>query len=409
MRPIPSAILVLLLALPVEAAGEPAKPRPYALTPQEAREGWIELFDGESTYGWTATDGGQWTIFDGMMAPPADKPGPLVTTTAFGDYEVKIQYQHARNSAPQLLLDCDARGREVTPGGEVHLALQPKTWTELTVRAEGAQVDERSQSLGGLVRIGSRSHHSRTGRSGHLALKGPGLVIRSIKLRPLGTNPIFDGKTLRGWKEIPGKKSKFTVTKEGWLNVKDGPGDLQTEGQWADFVLQLDCKTNADKVNSGVFFRCIPGAYKQGYEAQILNQFMAEPKLEYNVEEYDPQTHQLMAKKKMKSPAVDFGTGGIYNRMPARKGVAKDHEWFKMTIAAHGRHIAVWVDGVQVSDWTDNRPINDNPRKGCRLEKGAISLQGHDRHTDISFRNIQIAELAKAPPLQPAAPAPPKP
>ena len=56
--------------------------------------------------------------------------------------------------------------------------------------------------------------------------------------------PLFNGKDLTGWKEFPGKKSKFTVTTEGWINLKDGPGDLQTEGQWADFVLQLECISN---------------------------------------------------------------------------------------------------------------------------------------------------------------------
>ena len=35
----------------------------------------------------------------------------------------------------------------------------------------------------------------------------------------------------------------------------------------------------------------------------------------------------------------------------------------------------------------------DNARNGCRLEKGPISLQGHDPTTDLSFRNLRIAEL----------------
>jgi hypothetical protein len=67
-----------------------------------------------------------------------------------------------------------------------------------------------------------------------------------------------------------------------------------------------------------------------------------------------------------------------------------------MTVVADGRHIATWVNGVQTVDWTDNRPPKDNARNGCRLEKGAISLQGHDPTTDIDFRNLRIAELPKA-------------
>ena len=66
-----------------------------------------------------------------------------------------------------------------------------------------------------------------------------------------------------------------------------------------------------------------------------------------------------------------------------------------MTVAAAGRHLATWVNGVQVVDWTDNRPLVNNARNGCRLEKGPISFQGHDPTTDLNFRNIRIGELAK--------------
>jgi hypothetical protein len=64
-----------------------------------------------------------------------------------------------------------------------------------------------------------------------------------------------------------------------------------------------------------------------------------------------------------------------------------------MTIVAHGNHIATWVNGVQVTDWYDHRPKSDNARTGCRLEGGHISIQGHDPTTNLSFRNLRIAEL----------------
>jgi hypothetical protein len=235
-------------------------------------------------------------------------------------------------------------------------------------------------------------------RVGHLALSGNGVIFRNVKLRPAGMAPLFNGKDLTGWKVFEGKgrKSKFTVTREGWLNVKDGPGDLQSTGQWADFVLQLECLSNGKHLNSGVFFRCIPGEYQQGYEAQIRNQFTDKPTQTYTVQEYDLKTHKPLGKKKVRSPAVDYGTGAIYRRMPARRGVAKDHEWFTLTLVAHGRHMATWVNGVQVVDWTDNRPAADNARNGYRAEKGPLSLQGHDPTTDLSFRNLRVADLAPA-------------
>ncbi len=53
------------------------------------------------------------------------------------------------------------------------------------------------------------------------------------------------------------------------------------------------------------------------------------------------------------------------------------------------------MNGIAVVDWTDNRPLKDNARNGCRLEKGNISLQGHDPTTDLLFRNLRIAEMGK--------------
>src|SRR5205823_194330 len=170
--------------------------------------------------------------------------------------------------------------------------------------------------------------------AGHIALSGNGIIFRSVKLKPIGAQPLFNGKDLTGWKKYEGDakraKSTFAVSPEGWLTIKDGPGDLQTTGQWSDFVLQLDCKTNGKNLNSGVFFRCRPGEYQNGYEAQIRNQFTREPTQAYTVEEYDPQTHRLLGKKKVMATAVDYGTGAIYRRQPARKEAARDHEWFTL-------------------------------------------------------------------------------
>jgi hypothetical protein len=232
---------------------------------------------------------------------------------------------------------------------------------------------------------------------GAIAIRGPGARFRNIRLKPLETKALFNGKDLTGWKKFdadPKKaKSDFSVAKEGWIHLKDGPGDLQTEKEWGDFILQIECFSNGDRLNSGVFFRCRPNEYQNGYEAQIHNGFTEKAEKEYAIEEFDPETHKLKDTKKVKYQAMDYGTGGIYRRMPARRSVAKDKEWFTMTVAAQGRHIATWVNGIQVVDWTDNRPEADNARNGCKLGKGPISLQGHDATTDLRFRNINIVEL----------------
>lgn len=219
------------------------------------------------------------------------------------------------------------------------------------------------------------------------------IIVKSMLLRPLGLQSIFNGKDLTGWTTFPDKKSKFTVTNEGTLNITDGPGDIQTKQKYGNFVLQLECFSHGEHLNSGVFFRCRPNEYQQGYEAQIRNQFTAEPQQVYVIQRYDPKTHALIGEEKIKLRAFDFGTGAIYRRVPARKQASKDMEWFTLTLVAHDNHFSTWVNGVHVTDWFDNRAPADNGRNGYRAEAGHISFQGHDPTTNLSFRNIRVAEL----------------
>ena len=165
--------------------------------------------------------------------------------------------------------------------------------------------------------------------------------------------------------------SKFTVTDEGWLRVQNGRGQLETEDPFGDFVLQLDAKTNAPKLNSGIFFRCIPGQEMMGYESQIQNVFLNDDR----------------------TLVEDCGTGGIFRRRDARIIAADDETWISKTIVASGNHIGVWVNGLQVTDWFDERPEDPNPRRGLRLARGTIMIQGHDETTDLVFRNIRAAEM----------------
>lgn len=210
---------------------------------------------------------------------------------------------------------------------------------------------------------------------GPLSVHGPGQV-KEVLYRPADPKPIFTGKDLSGWKVFDDpkrNKSKVEVTKGGEIRLTNGPGDLQTEAKYADFALQLEFKTNGDGLNSGVFFRCIPNQYQNGYECQINN----------------------AAKNGDRNTPADGGTGGIYRRQPARKIVADDRTWTHLTLVARGPTFATWVNGYPVCLWTDDRPKDENPRKGQRLEAGHLSIQGHDPTTDLLFRNLRLAEYRK--------------
>jgi hypothetical protein len=372
-------------------AAEPV-PSPNTLTSNELSEGWILLFDGQSLFGWSKASEADWKVADGMVRVGDGQPGLLHTATQFADYELKVDFRAAEGTRSGVFLrtspkpagpasGCYAVGIAAASGGDFStgsLVGRKKAapvkldgdWHQLHITANGNQFVVRFDGSEVLQYEDARP----LGR-GFIGLQyDQGRIdFRSIKLRPLGMQPIFNSKDLSGWTVYPDKQSRFGVTKDGSLNIKDGPGQIETVGQYGDFVLQTEIFVNGKELNSGIFFRCIPGDFQMGYESQIHNGFVGDDRNQPN----------------------NGGTGGIFRRQVARRVVADDFTWFHKTIVCDDRHMAVWVNGIQVSDWTDTRPPHENPRKGRRLEKGTIILQGHDPTTDLSFRNMRIAEIAE--------------
>ena len=81
--------------------------------------------------------------------------------------------------------------------------------------------------------------------------------ITSVETAPAQpVPPFFNGRDLTGWKPLPGHKSVFSVSREGWLNIKNGNGDIETEASLRRFLpLKWDVFSNGDHLNSGIFFR----------------------------------------------------------------------------------------------------------------------------------------------------------
>ncbi len=384
--PIPLLTTLLALASPLALAG------PASLTPQAVSEGWILLFDGETTFGWAPRGDVTWNIQDGtLVARPDTGAGHLSTTAEFADYQLHAEFWIDDKANSGVFLRCPLTGEitalnayevnifdphEKWPTGSINEIAKasepPKTagqWNTYDLTAEG---DHLVVKLNGKTTVDVRDPKRARGTIGIQKFSNAGEVrFRNLKLKPLGLKSIFNGKDLVGWKEVPGHKSVYSVTPEGWLNVKNGNGDIQSEGEYGDFAFQLEIISNGPHLNSGVFFRALKGQFWSGYEAQIRNQWQGDDR----------------------AKPVDYGTGAIYNRQAARRVVSSDHEWFTMTILAAGPHLATWVNGIQVTDFTDKRPANNSARQGCRVEPGVLSLQGHDPTTDLSFRNLRVAEL----------------
>jgi hypothetical protein len=406
-------VLVVLLTC-VAVDGEPE------LLPRvQLEEGWVSLFDGETLFGWQPVGDAKWEVVDGEIRTIGDKAGWLMTTTEWADFELRAEFRAPAKTNSGIFLRTSLQPTDPTKDCiEVNIAprdnpyptpsqvgrlkssaedggwirqigrqgyrkamqrLNPwdGKWHALNITLKGASsevaLDDVIMSAYMSEGYNYGELKKRTLRRGHIGLQsreGP-VAFRNIRLRPLGLQSLFDGKDLNGWSQRGAEKCKFDATSAGELHLTNGPGQIETEKDFTNFVLQLECKVNGDGLNSGIFFRTLRNGRWAGYESQIHNGF----------------------KEGDRTKPKDYGTGAIYRRQPARRIVADDHKWFAKTIVADGPHVAVWVNGYQVSDWTDTRPAKESGREGLRLGGGAIAIQGHDKTTDLLFRNIRAAEL----------------
>jgi len=381
---------VLLLSAGLLAA------QPNTLTPQEVQDGWILLWDGRTDYGWEWHGETVWSMADGVLSAKSGGAGWLGTTSTFGDYELKLEFRTAADGNSGVFLRSARQGQPHRTGYELQIydtqpqgfntgslvfyakappaKLIPDQWNSYEIRAEGSHF---VVTLNGKVVLDAHNPAHAAGVIGLQYNPGKPIDFRNIKLKPLGLQPLFNGRNLDGWQKVdrPNRPAvhEWSV-QDGVLHVEGGAGQLETDKAFQNFVLQLGVRTKPPKPevhpNSGVFFRGDKGAFWSGYESQIRNEYR-------NDDRRQP---------------VDYGTGAIYFRVPAREIIPNDGEFFYKTIVAYGRHMAVWINGIQTSDWEDPRPEGKNARVQARLSGGVFSLQAHDPTTNLDFKDIRAVE-----------------
>ncbi|MEQ1853087.1 MAG: DUF1080 domain-containing protein [Chthoniobacteraceae bacterium] len=185
-----------------------------------------------------------------------------------------------------------------------------------------------------------------------------------------GWIPLFDGKSLDGWKANE-NAGTFSV-KDGELIVKGDRSHLFYAGpvnkaDFKNFELKLEIMTKPG-ANSGVYFHTAyqdSGWPAKGYEIQVNN------------------THKDPKK-----------TAGVYAVQDNFSAPAKDDEWFTMEIKVEGRHVVTKVNGKVISDFTE--PENWTPPKGMpgrAISHGTIAIQGHDPGSEVRYKSILIKPL----------------
>jgi len=198
-----------------------------------------------------------------------------------------------------------------------------------------------------------------------------------------GGSPIFDGKTLAGWKQLGGAADYKVI--DGVIVGSSRPGVpnsfLVTEKDYGDFILDFDVRQDVGPTNSGVQFRSastpeFENGRVHGYQADV-----------------DPTPRQWSGSIYEEAQRGWFYTGELH---PPAKALYKFGEWNHYRIEAIGPHMRVWINNSPAAD-----VIDDGHRSGF------IGLQVHSINSPeeagrtTSWKNIviQTKKLERAPPL----------
>jgi hypothetical protein len=190
-----------------------------------------------------------------------------------------------------------------------------------------------------------------------------------------GFKPLFDGKSLKGWKLVGGHGPGYTIADNRIVCPKDGGGNLFTEKEYGNFVFRFEFLLTPG-ANNGVGIRAPyegDAAY-QGMEIQILDDGDARYKGVIKPEQYH---------------------GSVYDVIPARTGFRKPvGEWNEEEITANGKRITIRLNGVIILDADlglvkEAKVLEKHP--GLARTAGHIGFLGHGSH--VEFRNIQVKEL----------------
>ncbi len=185
--------------------------------------------------------------------------------------------------------------------------------------------------------------------------------------------PLFDSKTLDGWKnpyqwgkaEVVNGEIHLTATKKFFL---------VTEKTYGDFIFEGEVLLPEGQANSGFMFRAHVAPNKVfGYQAEVDGN----PARSWSGGLYDEDRRRWFA-----SPIKDDAASVA--AFKKRAGTAfKRNDWNTYRITCQGHTIKIEVNGVVTTEIEDDKDA-----------KGVIGIQHHgEKGATYKFRNLRIQEL----------------
>ena len=382
--------VVLLVPAPLPAQ-PPADPRTI-----EAQEGWVRLFDGQSLYGWNAEQGSVWRAEGGMVKADSGPGGWLRSEAPFSDFLFHLEFRtHSSTAHSAVYFHAARQGNPAATGFEIPLQDDGATyltgsitgiraaprlltaaggWKSLDVIVRGADI---TVSINGNRTASLKSIRSKLGYFGLLYKPGSPVEFRDIRVKPIDFSCLTNGRDLDGFRAVKPVFDSATLTnwvvRDGSIYGVGGPGQLETEQAWDDFILQVDVRAlrgaTGVEPQGAIFFRGIRNGWHTGYSVLLRNELPPDEGLSKT-------------------------TGALAGLAPAKRLAGASGTWQTVTVMAVGRDIATWVNGDLVSAYHDARPASpNNPAGTARLLRGTTGILIDGATSSYSLRNYCVKRM----------------
>jgi len=344
----------------------------------------VPLFNGNDLSGWHEIGGGKWSVEKGSIVGETGNgtDGWLTTDRVYSNFilDLKFKAEDRGNSGIQFRshiidgemygyqVECDPTSWELTggvyenrkrgwlakPKRSCEHNVKQNAWNSIRIKV----IDKHIQTyLNGVLMVdlyddnatrGAIALQVHSGVLPQVKIRWKDILIRELDHGP-SWEPLFNGKTLAGWKEYG--REKWYV-EDGWIvgkAVTDKYGYLGTERQFSNFEICMTFLAEGTG-NSGCFFRSfLEGVDITGVQAEI-------------------------------DPTPGNHTGGLYESSHDGRGwIAQPDELGNkvmggvgtqnvLRFVTKGNRMVTYVNGWKTVDVIDDKQKNTN---------GVIALQLH--------------------------------
>ena len=402
-----------------------------------ADEGFVPLFRSDSLQGWKVSDwsdlrtpqkveGTPWKIENGILYG-LNKRTWIMSPKQYGDFILKLETKISRGSNGGIGLRFPPKGDPAYEAMEIQVvdhgvyyrgSSQPKQRTgsiydeiapdKDVVKPVGQWNSWEITSRGSRVKIVlngekiidadlSRETKARQQKGPPLAerpLKGHigfqnlngSITLRNMMIKTLDGDdenfvPLFNGRNLDGWANVNCAPETWTV-RDGMIICSGIPtGELRTEKQYENYILELEWCHMKARGNAGLFIHSDPlpapgQPFTRAIEVQILDG--------RNTENYTSHGDVFAIHGATMKPDKPH-PGGWMRSLPSERRCKPAGQWNHYRVESRDGAISLAVNGKVVT-----RASETNPRKGYIC----LESEGGETH----FRSIRIRELPSSNP-----------